>query len=98
MKILVSELWDGSHEGRILEHLSHGPASHPEKKHIIELLDEFKHEGPNGTHPCLVFEPLEPSAQAEAECYKSNRLPGKIAWKTTQALAYIYANGIARGG
>lgn len=94
MKILVSELWDGS---RILEHSSHGPASHPEKKHITELLDQFKHEGPNSTHPCLVFEPLGPSAQAEAPCYKSNGLPGKIAWKTTQALAYIHANGIAHG-
>lgn len=61
MKILVSELWDGSHEVRILEHLSHGPASHPGQKHIIELLDQFKHEGPNSTHPCLVFEPLGPS-------------------------------------
>ena len=42
---MVSELWDGSHEVQILEHLSHGPASHPGKKHIIELLDQFKHEG-----------------------------------------------------
>lgn len=58
MKILVSELWHGSHEVRVLEHLSHRSASHFGKKHIIQLLDHFEHEGPNGTHPCLVFEPL----------------------------------------
>ncbi|KAL9125156.1 MAG: hypothetical protein Q9217_005595 [Psora testacea] len=50
MKILVSELWHSSHEVRILEHLSHGPASHPGKKHIIQLLDRFDHEGPNDLH------------------------------------------------
>ncbi|KAL2054439.1 hypothetical protein ABVK25_005187 [Lepraria finkii] len=67
IKILVSELWHSSQEVRILEHLSHGPASHPGKKHIIQLLDRFEHEGPNGTHPCLVFESLGPSVLSEAE-------------------------------
>ncbi|KAL8838478.1 MAG: hypothetical protein Q9176_005030 [Flavoplaca citrina] len=88
-------------EVRILEHLSQGPASHPGKKHIIQLLDRFEHTGPNGTHPCLVFEPLGPNVLSKAELYTSNRLPGKIAWEasrqTTQALAYIHANGITHG-
>ncbi|KAL2044425.1 hypothetical protein N7G274_003130 [Stereocaulon virgatum] len=101
IKILVSELWHDSHEVRILEHLLHGPASHPGKKRIIQLLDRFEHEGPNGTHPCLVFEPLGPSVVSEAELYTSNRLPGKVAWEasrqTIQALAYIHASGIAHG-
>ncbi|KAL2038391.1 hypothetical protein N7G274_008730 [Stereocaulon virgatum] len=101
IKILVSELWHDNHEIRILEHLLHGPASHPGKKHIIQLLDRFEHEGPNGTHQCLVFEPLGPSIVSEAESYTSNRLPGKVAWEasrqTIQALAYIHANGIAHG-
>lgn len=30
-------------------------------KYIIQLLDEFLHEGPNGTHQCLVFELLGPT-------------------------------------
>jgi serine/threonine protein kinase len=29
-------------------------------KYIVQLLDEFQHEGPNGTHQCLVFELLGP--------------------------------------
>ena len=102
MKISVSEMPHGSHEVRILEHLSHGPASHPGKKHIIQLLDRFEHEGPNGTHPCLVFEPLGLSLQSEAGLYPSWRLPGKIPWEalrqTVQAIAYIHANGVGHGG
>lgn len=30
-------------------------------KYIIQLLDGFLHEGPNGTHQCLVFELLGPT-------------------------------------
>ncbi|MCJ1425254.1 hypothetical protein MMC29_003142 [Sticta canariensis] len=101
MKILVSELGHSSQEVRILEHLSQGPASHPGKEHIIQLLDRFEHEGPNGIHPCLVLEPLGSSVLSEADLYSSNRLPGKIAWEasrqTIQALAYIHANGIGHG-
>lgn len=28
---------------------------HPGKGHIIKLLDYFEHDGPNGTHLCLVL-------------------------------------------
>ena len=27
-------------------------------EHVVRLLDSFKHEGPNGTHFCMVFEPM----------------------------------------
>ena len=100
--MLVSELWHDDHEVQILDRLLHGPASHPGKKHIIQLWDHFEHVGPNGTHPYLVLELLGPSVLSEAESYPSNRLPGKIAWEVSrqivQALAYIHANGIAHGG
>jgi hypothetical protein len=29
---------------------------HPGQRHLPELLDHFKHKGPNGTQSCLVFE------------------------------------------
>jgi serine/threonine protein kinase len=32
--------------------------------HIVTLLDEFKHLGPNGEHLCLVFEPMGPDVAA----------------------------------
>ncbi|KAF7369224.1 hypothetical protein MVEN_00250100 [Mycena venus] len=34
------------------------PLSHPGKSHVISFLDHFRHEGPNGTHVCMVFEVL----------------------------------------
>lgn len=36
-------------------HLSAAGVDHPGKKHIIELLDYFEHDSPNGTHLCLVL-------------------------------------------
>ena len=98
----MSEISNGSRERLILEKLEHGSANHPGKKHIIQPLDSFEHEGPNGTHECLVSEVLGPNVFADAERYKSHRLPGRIAWKVsrqaTQALAYLHANGICHGG
>ncbi|KAF8201365.1 kinase-like domain-containing protein [Mycena galopus ATCC 62051] len=34
------------------------PVSHPGKSHVISFLDHFRHQGPNGTHVCMVFEVL----------------------------------------
>ncbi|VEU22081.1 DEKNAAC103058 [Brettanomyces naardenensis] len=45
-------------EIRILEKVNSGPADHPGKKHIVQLLDHFIHHGPNGEHVCMVFEVL----------------------------------------
>lgn len=67
----------------------------------MQLLDQFEHDGPNGTHLCLVLELLGPSVVSKAESYGGNRLPGNLAWeaskKTVQALEYIHANGIVHG-
>lgn len=40
--------------------------------HIVTLLDSFKHDGPNGKHECLVFEPMGP---AVAACYDPDYNP-----------------------
>ncbi|KAL8968070.1 MAG: hypothetical protein Q9197_005072 [Variospora fuerteventurae] len=101
LKLTVSEISHLQHEVHVLNRLSHGIASHPGKKHIVQLLDRFEHEGPNGTHSCLVLELLGPRVDVEAECHNNNRLPGSIAWETckqtAQALEYMHANGIAHG-
>ena len=66
---------------------------------MVQLLDNFEHEGPNGSHPCLVLELLGSSVGTGAEAY---RLPKGLAWEiskqTTQALAYIHDNEIIYGG
>ena len=85
-----------------MNRLSQGPASHEGKKHVLQLLDHFRHEGPNGVHLCLVLELLGPSIFSKAESYSSNRLPGDIAWEASKqivhGLTYIHALGIVHGG
>ncbi|MCJ1388327.1 hypothetical protein MMC18_001173 [Xylographa bjoerkii] len=46
------------HEINTLRSIAKADSSHPGFKHIQKLLDAFEHEGPNGLHTCLVFEPL----------------------------------------
>jgi len=39
----------------------------PLARHILRNLDIFQHIGPNGTHLCLVFEPMGPTVASLAE-------------------------------
>lgn len=45
-------------EIKILEKVASENDNHEGKKHVVQLLDHFLHEGPNGTHVCMVFEVL----------------------------------------
>ena len=42
----------------LLEKVNSGNDSHEGKKHVVQLLDHFIHEGPNGKHVCMIFEVL----------------------------------------
>jgi serine/threonine protein kinase len=39
-------------------------ANEDARGHIVTLLDNFRHVGPNGEHECLVFEPMGPDVAA----------------------------------
>ncbi|KAG5456656.1 MAG: kinase-like domain-containing protein, partial [Olpidium bornovanus] len=45
-------------EIKLLERVVHANASSLGRKHVVNLLDSFKHKGPNGVHVCMVFEVL----------------------------------------
>ena len=66
--------------------------------HIVTLLDSFKHDGPNGEHECLVFEPMGP---AVAQCYDPdcNLIPASqakaICKQLLTALKCLHGLGIA---
>lgn len=79
-------------------------------QYITQLLGEFEHVGPNGTHKCLVFEPMGPSANTMVEelpQFKPRRQGMKIRYppqmarsilkQSLQALAFLHGNGIAHG-
>ncbi|THY32489.1 kinase-like protein [Aureobasidium pullulans] len=104
LKIMTSE--DSSSRNRELctyRRLSENsvPAKN-DHKHIVRLLDNFEHPGPNGTHICLVLELLGPSmATVIEERFAGNRLPGFTAKKACKemglALEVLHAQGIGHG-
>lgn len=61
MKVLVADLTtdtSGVDELGCLQILAATNIHSPGYRHISHLLDHFTHQGPNGTHICLVLEPL----------------------------------------
>ncbi|KAI1061376.1 hypothetical protein LB507_011305 [Fusarium sp. FIESC RH6] len=108
LKILVSKNEDLSHELDILHHLNKvAPKDGPQ--HITQILTEFDHEGPNGIHKCLVFEPMGPSANImvyELPQFKPRmfgmqirypQLAKRILKQALQGLAFLHKNGVAHG-
>ncbi|KAI4716975.1 kinase-like protein [Aureobasidium sp. EXF-10727] len=90
-------------ESLVLRALSRsGLTSESGQEHIMQLLDEFQHNGPNGVHDCLVFELLGPSVASVVERRSvDNRLPGHIAKKackeTCLGLQALHEQGIGHG-
>lgn len=64
LKILKSDTSRHNKELAILLRLSDPSIKHPGKNHVVQLLDHFEHQGPNGTHLCLVFPMLISDGQA----------------------------------
>jgi serine/threonine-protein kinase SRPK3 len=70
--------------------------------YFLPLLDSFEVESPNGTHTCLIMEPLGPSIFDVCKHYAPHRLPGlmalKVARQLTQVVGYLRTHGIVHGG
>ncbi|KAI3338693.1 kinase-like domain-containing protein [Ustulina deusta] len=78
VKISVAEA-NSNHEVGILQLISSSP-NHRGKEHIVQLLDSFSIEGPNGKHRCLVLELLGPNIPDLVGSYlHDERLPAQAA-------------------
>lgn len=72
--------------------------------YIVQLLDEFSHQGPNGTHQCLVFELLGPSVAFVLEDYSisEEELEPEVILRMSKQLlhatSFIHGAGLAHGG
>jgi serine/threonine-protein kinase SRPK3 len=64
IKIITAESSKQSAELRNFLSLARHRQGHLHSKYIVQLLDDFFHQGPNGTHQCLVFELLGPTVHA----------------------------------
>ncbi|KAL4877801.1 kinase-like domain-containing protein [Aspergillus karnatakaensis] len=109
LKILTSNITGSTSELQIIHHLAKA-APEQAARYVTQLLDEFKHRGPNGVHKCLVLEPMGPSANSMVEelpqfkprnIYMKVRYPlwmaKSILKQSLQALAFLHENGIAHG-
>ena len=73
-------------------------------KFFVQLLDDFVHKGPNGSHQCLVFELLGPTFDHVIADYSetNERLEPEIILKLSeqllQAVGYLHKAGYVHGG
>ncbi|KAJ7444568.1 kinase-like domain-containing protein [Mycena galericulata] len=51
------------------------PNLHTGKSHVISFLDHFRHQGPNGTHVCMVFEVLGENLLGLIKRYQNKGVP-----------------------
>ncbi|KAJ4308043.1 hypothetical protein N0V84_012332 [Fusarium piperis] len=109
LKIQVSQVTTCSNELPILRHIARQLPEQAEM-HVMKLLDEFQHNGPNGTHSCIVFEPMGPSVNTMVEelpQFKPRKFGMKIRYpppmaksilkQCLQALEFLHKHGISHG-
>src|SRR5947199_6848095 len=78
LKILTADSYGGekdTFELDILKHIKVTNPSHPGAKHILGLLDHFRHRGPYGDHVCLVFQAVGPDFATFRRQLPELRLP-----------------------
>lgn len=111
LKILIAltEQEKASKEMRVLRDLLNDSTTGD--AYVVQLLDQFCHKGPNGSHHCLVFELLGPSLDSVIESYRpfpwdvatvDNRLDSDVILRVSKqllsALSSLHGKGIAHGG
>ncbi|EPE09528.1 serine protein kinase sky1 [Ophiostoma piceae UAMH 11346] len=98
LKILAADTYDGkcdSFELELLEKISEQASQNkPGGEHVLGLLDDFKHKGPNGQHVCLVLEAMGPDVGQFRDLFAHRRLPLPMAKQATRdmvaALAFLH--------
>ncbi|EER28192.1 srpk, putative [Coccidioides posadasii C735 delta SOWgp] len=91
LKVLRADCYGGSHDifekeilSRILE--VSNKSSHGGRNHVLSLLDQFKHTGPNGDHVCFVLDVLGHHLDFQAAKYEDGQLPLKSVKVITRQL------------
>ncbi|OMP85157.1 SRSF protein kinase 2 [Diplodia seriata] len=110
LKIMVAKASTTITELSILDHLSQRAPSDPNSQHVTTLLDTFTHTGPNGTHRCMVFEPMGITAASLVEELPENKpktfgvrqrypywMAKKILRHALLSLAFLHSNGVVHG-
>lgn len=81
-------------EIKLLDKVTTSDTHHPGHQHVIQLLDTFSHEGPNGVHVCMVFEVLGENLLGLIRRYKHKGIPivfvKQIAKQLLSALDFLH--------
>lgn len=81
-------------EIKLLDKVTSSEIHHPGHEHVIQLLDTFTHQGPNGVHVCMVFEVLGENLLGLIRRYKHRGIPvvfvKQIAKQLLAALDFLH--------
>ncbi|OPB41808.1 hypothetical protein A0O28_0103680 [Trichoderma guizhouense] len=86
-------------EREILRCLRDGSREHPGYPYVCHLIDDFKHQGPNGTHLCFIFELMGETLRSFGTWFPlDGRIPYEIIHRFTiqlvLALWYAHDHGV----
>lgn len=81
-------------EIQLLQKLVTSNPNHPGRRHTVQLLDDFRHIGVNGSHVCMVFEVLGENLLGLIKRYQHRGVPAHIVKQITKqvllALDYLH--------
>ena len=107
IKIMTADATTSSHELDILRSLAKRCHGSLNSWYIVQLLDDFLHRGPNGTHQCLVFELLGPTLDVITSDYSDYNDPElrlepdtvfRLSEQLLNAIAFVHEAGYGHGG
>ena len=93
LKVGVSESTEVGQELKILQSLDQ-TVNHPGKRHVQQLLDHFHHEGPNGVHTCLIFEPM--GRNLNSYIFDYERSQRKKGWEAREPLPLRFSRHVCK--
>lgn len=65
-------------EIQLLQRVTTSSQAHPGHTHVVGLVDDFRHDGPNGSHVCMVFEVLGENLLGLIKRYQHRGVPTHI--------------------
>jgi hypothetical protein len=91
----------------IFKHIGEAAPTDPMATHVMMLLDNFQHSGPNGTHRCFVFEPMGSTAASMVNKNRIKLFGKRVRYPKWMAklilkhallgLAFLHRNNIVHG-
>lgn len=104
IKIMTADSTKDSQELKTLRSLAKYSQGDLCAKYVVQLLDDFLHQGPNGCHQCLVFELLGPTIDMVVSDYHTvgdtfeKEIILRLSEQLLQAATFLHEAGYVHGG